>query len=121
MASIAPGLIGFGSLEADEHTTAECFESLHNLIGDTPLAEIHARVDGREVYVYAKLESYNFTGSIKDRMALHMLYGRPTEAGCHPSDGHVDRRGLLVAIRAFRSPRSGACSVTPYASTCPTG
>jgi len=66
------GVVGFGR-DADEHTTAERFESLHNLIGHTPLAEIHARVGECECHVYAKLESFNFTGSIKDRMALQIL------------------------------------------------
>jgi len=65
--------MGFGRRPAEEHTTRECFESLHNLIGDTPLIEIHAVHQGRELTVYAKHEAVNFTGSIKDRMALHVL------------------------------------------------
>jgi cysteine synthase A len=47
--------------------------ALARLIGDTPLLEIHCRYRGREVRVYAKHEAYNFTGSIKDRMALYIL------------------------------------------------
>ncbi|MCC6407378.1 MAG: PLP-dependent cysteine synthase family protein [Planctomycetes bacterium] len=43
------------------------------LVGDTPMLAVRVRVDGRELSIYAKLESENFTGSIKDRMALHML------------------------------------------------
>jgi len=68
-----PNLVGFGRLEADEHTIAERFASLHQLIGDTPLVEVHARFRGRESHVYAKLETVNFTASIKDRMALQIL------------------------------------------------
>jgi cysteine synthase A len=51
------------------------------LVGDTPMVAIRARIAGRDVTVHAKLESENFTGSIKDRMALHMLedaYARGT-------------------------------------------
>ena len=48
-------------------------ESLRWMVGDTPLIELHARVRGHEVTVYAKHEISNFTGSIKDRMALQML------------------------------------------------
>ncbi|MCE9595303.1 MAG: cysteine synthase family protein [Planctomycetes bacterium] len=43
------------------------------LVGDTPMVAIRVRVEGREFAIHAKLESENFTGSIKDRMALHML------------------------------------------------
>jgi cysteine synthase len=47
--------------------------ALSRLIGGTPLLEIRCRYRGREHRVYAKHEAYNFTGSIKDRMALYIL------------------------------------------------
>jgi len=47
--------------------------ALARLIGGTPLLEIHCRYRGRERRIYAKHEAYNFTGSIKDRMALYIL------------------------------------------------
>src|SRR5436189_3949639 len=47
--------------------------ALARLIGGTPLLEIHCRYRGREQRIYAKHEAYNFTGSIKDRMALYIL------------------------------------------------
>jgi cysteine synthase A len=47
--------------------------ALSRLIGGTPLLEIHCRYRGREHRVYAKHEAYNFTGSIKERMALYIL------------------------------------------------
>ena len=47
--------------------------ALARLIGGTPLLEIHCRFRGREQRIYAKHEAYNFTGSIKDRMALYIL------------------------------------------------
>ena len=46
---------------------------LSRLIGNTPLLAIHFRFLGRDQVIYAKLEQYNFTGSIKDRMAIHIL------------------------------------------------
>ena len=52
---------------------ASRFESLRWLVGDTPLLALHIRSRGRELWIYAKQEISNFTGSIKDRMALHML------------------------------------------------
>jgi len=53
---------------------SERFQGLSRLIGDTPLFELRFRVGGRELSVYAKNEISNLTGSIKDRMALHMLF-----------------------------------------------
>ena len=41
------------------------------LIGDTPLVKINLGIPN--INVLAKLESYNLTGSIKDRMALYMI------------------------------------------------
>lgn len=46
---------------------------LRRLVGNTPLLAIHYRWRGRQRIVYAKSEQLNLTGSIKDRMALHIL------------------------------------------------
>jgi cysteine synthase A len=54
-------------------STANKLIALARLIGGTPLLEIHCRYRGRERRIYAKHEAYNFTGSIKDRMALYIL------------------------------------------------
>jgi cysteine synthase A len=44
------------------------------LVGNTPLLEVEFAMDGgKPRRVYAKAESLNLTGSIKDRMALHIL------------------------------------------------
>lgn len=43
------------------------------MVGNTPLLELEFRCGGRRRRVYAKSENFNFTGSIKDRMALHIL------------------------------------------------
>jgi cysteine synthase A len=52
---------------------ASRFKSLEHLIGNTPLLAIHLRYRGEPRTVYAKYEQVNMTGSIKDRMALHVL------------------------------------------------
>ena len=52
---------------------ARKFASLTALIGRTPLLAIQLRWKGCERTIYAKAEHYNLTGSIKDRMALHVL------------------------------------------------
>ena len=46
---------------------------LRHLVGNTPLLAIACEHRGRTRTVYAKAEHLNLTGSIKDRMALHIL------------------------------------------------
>lgn len=47
--------------------------NLEKLIGNTPLVEISFKYKGNKLKIYTKLEYYNYTGSIKDRMALYIL------------------------------------------------
>ena len=49
------------------------FDDLRVLIGNTPLLEIQVEVAGHPRTVWAKAENLNLTGSIKDRMAWHVL------------------------------------------------
>jgi cysteine synthase A len=49
------------------------FLGLKSLIGNTPLLEIECTFQGRRRLVYAKAEHLNLTGSVKDRMAWHIL------------------------------------------------
>lgn len=48
-------------------------DHLSKLIGNTPLVEIRYRYKGKNRRIFAKAEYYNLTGSIKDRMAFHIL------------------------------------------------
>ena len=43
------------------------------MIGNTPLLQIKFKYKNEERIVYAKAEHYNLTGSIKDRMAFHII------------------------------------------------
>ncbi len=47
--------------------------SLKGLIGQTPLLQIDFKYKGEPRKLFVKAEHYNLTGSIKDRMALHVL------------------------------------------------
>jgi cysteine synthase A len=49
------------------------FHGLNNMVGNTPLLAIRYRHRGRPGVIHAKAENLNMTGSIKDRMALHIL------------------------------------------------
>ncbi len=44
-----------------------------NLIGNTPLIKINYKYNGVDKFVYTKLEYYNLTGSIKDRVVDYIL------------------------------------------------
>ncbi len=46
---------------------------VENLIGNTPLLAVHFKYKGERRTIFAKAEHLNLSGSIKDRMALHIL------------------------------------------------
>ncbi|MCG3138939.1 MAG: Cysteine synthase [Phycisphaerae bacterium] len=48
-------------------------DHLMAMVGQTPMLEIHYRLEGQPRRIFAKYEISNMTGSIKDRMALHIL------------------------------------------------
>ena len=47
--------------------------NIEKLIGNTPLIKINYKYKGKENYIYTKLEYYNLTGSIKDRIVYYIL------------------------------------------------
>lgn len=49
------------------------FEGLAAMVGNTPMLEISLKYKGEERKVYAKAEYYNYSGSIKDRIAYHIM------------------------------------------------
>jgi cysteine synthase A len=55
-------------------TLVNKFEHLWHLVGNTPMLEIHYTYKGIPGKIYVKCEHYNLTGSIKDRMALNIIY-----------------------------------------------
>lgn len=58
---------------SEEARGGDRIAALARLIGRTPLVALALRAKGRRIRVYAKLEAYNLTGSIKDRMAMNIL------------------------------------------------
>jgi cysteine synthase A len=48
-------------------------QGLSNLIGNTPILEIGFTYKGKPGRIFAKAEYLNLTGSIKDRMAFHIM------------------------------------------------
>jgi len=62
------------------------FRSLHRLVGNTPLLAVDVLWRGEPRVVYAKYESLNLTGSIKDRMALYIVEHAYREGTLAPGD-----------------------------------
>ncbi len=46
---------------------------IEKLIGNTPMIKINYEFEGKQSSIYTKLEYYNYSGSIKDRMALYVI------------------------------------------------
>jgi cysteine synthase A len=55
-------------------------DGVSQLVGNTPMLAVDCALDGQPRTIYAKLESMNWTGSVKDRMALH-IFRRAYESG----------------------------------------
>jgi cysteine synthase len=62
------------------------FRALHRLVGNTPLLAVDVLYRGAPRVVYAKIESLNLTGSIKDRMALFVLEQAYLNGHIRPGD-----------------------------------
>lgn len=79
--------------------------SYERLIGNTPLIELNSQPNSNGVRLFAKLEMYNPTRSIKDRIALHMIKEaekkgllRPGMVIVEPSSGNTGASLALVGI-----------------------
>lgn len=66
-------------------TPTRC-RQLKHMIGNTPLLAIRFVFRGEERTIYAKAENLNLTGSIKDRMAFHILKKAYQEERLQPGD-----------------------------------
>ncbi|SFS38975.1 cysteine synthase A [Mucilaginibacter polytrichastri] len=66
------------------------FKHLWHLVGNTPMLELQYTFKGKPGNIYVKCEHYNLTGSIKDRMALHILYQAYKNNRIKPGDTIVE-------------------------------
>jgi [CysO sulfur-carrier protein]-thiocarboxylate-dependent cysteine synthase len=101
-------------MAVNEITAAgRAYASIVEAIGHTPLVEIPRMSPSPRVRLYAKLEAYNPTGSVKDRVARYLVEGLeaagrlgPDSIILEPSSGNLGislamiarRRGYRVAI-----------------------
>jgi cysteine synthase A len=68
----------------------KAFGALDAMVGNTPLLGIDFCWRDRNYTIYAKAEFMNLTGSIKDRMALHVLHTAYQEGRIKPGDAIVE-------------------------------
>ncbi|MCL4640696.1 MAG: PLP-dependent cysteine synthase family protein [Pseudosphingobacterium sp.] len=66
------------------------FKHLWHLVGNTPMLELHYKYLGKANKIYVKCEHYNLTGSIKDRMALYIMYKAYLGCQIKPTDTIVE-------------------------------
>lgn len=71
-------------------SAAQKLAELGRLIGNTPLLGVEFCYAGRPRIIYAKCEQLNLTGSIKDRMALHILKKAYASGMLHAGDTIVE-------------------------------
>src|SRR5690606_37503674 len=62
------------------------FKHLWCLVGNTPMLALQYVYQGRPGTIYVKCENYNLTGSIKDRIALYILYKAYMNCAIRPDD-----------------------------------
>ena len=105
-AALAP--LSAGALEPRE--VERRFAEQRAMIGDTPLLRLDLCVRGRELSIWAKDESRNLTGSIKDRMAHFVLEEAWRSGAWRPGDEIAEatsgNTGIAFAAlgRRFGSP-----------------
>lgn len=69
---------------------ASKFKHLWHLVGNTPMLELHYQYKGKPGKIYVKCEHYNLTGSIKDRMALNIMYEAYNSCAIKPGDTIIE-------------------------------
>lgn len=75
------------------------YKSLIDTIGNTPLVEISNLNPNKNVKIYAKLEGFNPTGSVKDRIAKYMIES-------------AEKEGILSEDKILLEPTSGNTGIS---------
>ncbi|WP_373614690.1 PLP-dependent cysteine synthase family protein [Mucilaginibacter sp. OAE612] len=66
------------------------FQDLWYLVGNTPMLKLQYTYKGKPGEIYVKCEHYNLTGSVKDRMALYILYKAYKNGNIAPGDTIIE-------------------------------
>lgn len=74
----------------------------NSLIGDTPLIKINYLYEGEKRHLYAKLEYYNLTGSIKDRLIYYVMEKANLSEGTPLVEATSGNTGISLASYGAR-------------------
>jgi cysteine synthase A len=81
------------------------YDSMKELIGNTPLVRLNHLGFPGEVQIYAKLELYNPSGSVKDRIGTYMIQDAAKRGVLKPGDTIIEatagNTGLGIAFAAL--------------------
>jgi len=102
------------NLSSAPSTPPASLQGLRHLIGNTPLLALHFQFRGEERVLYAKSENLNMTGSIKDRMALHILERAYGQGRIRPGDAIVEATSGNTGISFAALGRALGHPVTIY-------
>lgn len=95
---------------------AKIYDNILELVGNTPLLHLNRIIENEKLQadLYAKVESYNPAGSVKDRAALHMIESAEAEGklkdGGTIVEGTSGNTGIgLAMVGAVRGYRTVIC------------
>jgi cysteine synthase A len=91
-------------------TRLNCTQSVLDLIGSTPVVKLRKLPNKNDAEVWAKLESFNPGGSVKDRICLSMIEAaerehklRPGSTIVEPTSGNTGiGLALVAAVKGYR-------------------
>ncbi len=95
-------------------TVTKRIKGLSSLIGNTPLLAINFTFKGEDRIIYAKAENLNMTGSIKDRMAFHILFNAYSQGILKPNDRIIEATSGNTGIAFAAIGRALGHPVTIY-------
>ena len=91
------------------------FENVLDVVGNTPLVRLHTMTKGLQANVYAKVEFTNPGGSVKDRIAMHIIDEAEDWAksnGCPSWKPQVETRVPAAMVAAMRGYKQSLCFPT---------
>ena len=93
---------------------AAALQGIAGLVGRTPMLAIELEHRGRRLRVYAKAEYLNLSGSIKDRMALHLLGQALKRGELRPGDTIAEATSGNTGISMCAVGRALGCEVVIF-------
>ncbi|MFT7530947.1 MAG: cysteine synthase A, partial [Gammaproteobacteria bacterium] len=86
------------------------YENILDTIGETPVVKLNKIAEGSKATLWAKLESFNPAGSVKDRPALNMIEDAERRGVLHPGDTIIEPTSgntgiglaMVAAVKGYR-------------------